>query len=54
LIKVVVQSSVIALEYLILYRRPSKGIYRAFSLINFGGASLTGAAAIHNYGVPQR
>lgn len=54
LIKIGIQGGVIAVEYLMLRHRPSKGVYRAFTVINFGGASLTGAAAIHNYQLPQR
>jgi hypothetical protein len=54
LIKMGIQGGVIAVEYLMLHRRPSKGLYRAFSLVNFGGSSATGAAAIHNYRLTKR
>ena len=54
LLKVGIQGGAIALEYLVLRRRPSKRVYRALSFVNFGDAALTGAIAGRNYGVPRR
>jgi hypothetical protein len=53
LIKVGIAAGVCTVEYLVLRRRPSAGLYRKLAFINFGDASVTGAMAIRNYGVPR-
>jgi hypothetical protein len=54
LIKLGVLGGVGALQYLVLHRRPSAKLYRKLAFINFGNASVTGAVAIRNYGIPAR
>lgn len=45
---------VLALESLVLRRRPSARFYRGLAIVNFGGASVTGATAIRNLGIPRQ
>jgi hypothetical protein len=54
LIKLGIQGSVLAAQYLVLRRRPSAAFYRTLALINFGNASVTGSVAVRNYGIPHR
>ena len=53
LIKLGIQGGIVGIEYLVLRRRPSKQLFRAVSIINFGDAAVTGAIAAHNYGIPR-
>jgi hypothetical protein len=51
LIKAGVQGAVVAVEYLLLRRHPSKRLYRTTALFNFGAAAAEGAVAARNYTV---
>ena len=53
LIKLGIVSGMFVLETVVLQRRPSKRFYRGLALVNFGSASVTGATAIRNLGVPR-
>ena len=44
---------VLALESLVLRHQPSPKLYRRLAVINFAGASVTGATAIRNLGIPR-
>jgi hypothetical protein len=52
LLKSGVQASVVALELIVLHRRPSNRIRNVLAIINFGDAGLTTAMAGHNWSVP--
>jgi hypothetical protein len=54
LLKLGLQGGAIAVEYLLLRRHPSKRLYRALTFVNFGDASVTGAMAARNFGIPNR
>lgn len=54
LIKLGVQGGIVGLECLVLHRRPTRQMFRAFSIINFGDAAATGAIAAHNYTILRR
>ena len=54
LIKLGILTGVCAMEYWALHRRTTAISYRKLALVNFGDASLTGATAIRNYGIPRR
>ena len=54
LIKLALQGSVMSLEYLVTRGHPSKRLYRALSVINFGAAATTAAVASHNYTIPRQ
>ena len=53
LLKVGIVAGVCTVEYLVLRRHPSTSLYRKLSFVNFGDATVTGAMAIRNYGVPR-
>lgn len=53
LLKVGIVAGVCTVEYLVLRRHPSASLYRKLSFVNFGDATVTGAMAIRNYGVPR-
>ena len=53
LIKVGLQGGLMGLEYLVTRGHPSRKLYRALSVINFGAAAGTAAVAAHNYSVPR-
>lgn len=53
LIKLGIVSGMFVLESIVLRRRPSKRFYRGLAMVNFGSASVTGAIAIRNLGVPR-
>jgi hypothetical protein len=53
LLKAGIAAGVVGVEYLVLHRRPSASLYRKLAFVNFGDASVTGAMAIRNYGVPR-
>jgi hypothetical protein len=54
LIKLGIVGGMFVVESLILRHRPSAKSYRGLALINFGSASVTGAMAIRNFGIPSR
>ncbi|MBZ5621017.1 MAG: hypothetical protein LAQ69_20160 [Acidobacteriia bacterium] len=53
LIKLGFQGGLIGLEYLVTRGHPTRKLYRALSVINFGASAAIGATAIHNYTIPQ-
>ncbi len=53
-LKLGIVGGVFTLESLLLRHRASTRWYRRLALVNFGSASVTGAVAIRNYGVPGR
>ena len=53
LIKLGILGGMFAVESLILRRQPSAKFYRGLAIVNFGSASVTGAIAIRNFGVPR-
>jgi hypothetical protein len=53
LIKLGIVSGMVVLESVVLRHKPSKRFYRGLALVNFGSASVTGATAIRNLGVPR-
>jgi hypothetical protein len=54
LIKLGLQGGLMGVEYFLSRGHPSRKLYRALSMINFGAAGATGAIAAHNYTVPRR
>ena len=52
LIKLGLQGGLFGAEYLITRGHPSRRVYRALSVINFGAAATFSATAIRNYGIP--
>ena len=54
LIKLGLQGGLMGVEYFLTRGRPSRKLYRALSVINFGAAGATGAIAVHNYTIPRR
>jgi hypothetical protein len=54
LIKLGIVGGIFVLESVFLRHYPSAKFYRRLALINFADASVTGAVAIRNFGVPQR
>ena len=52
-LKAGIVGAVLVLESLVLRRQPSRKLYRTLTLVNFGGASVTGATAIRNLGIPR-
>ena len=54
LLKLGIVGGMFVVESLILRRRSSAKFYRGLALINFGSASVTGAIAIRNFGVPRQ
>src|ERR1017187_2093661 len=53
LLKIGFQGGLIGFEYLITRGHPSRKLYRALSVINFGVSAPVGGVAIHNYTVPR-
>ena len=53
-LKMGIVGGVLVVESLVLRRRPSPKLYRGLALVNFGGASVTGATAIRNFGIPRQ
>jgi hypothetical protein len=54
LLKLGIVGGMIVVESLVLRNRPSSKFHRGLALINFGSASVTGAMAIRNFGVPRQ
>jgi hypothetical protein len=54
LIKLGIVSGMFVVESVVLRHKPSKQFYRGLALVNFGSASVTGAMAIRNLGVPRQ
>ena len=54
LLKLGIVGGMFLVESLVLRNRPSPKLHRALALINFGSASVTGAIAIRNFGVPRQ
>ena len=52
LIKMGILGGVCGVEYLLTRRRPSSRLYRALTLINFGGAAANGVVAYRNSTLP--
>jgi hypothetical protein len=53
LLKLGIVGGMFLVESLVLRNRPSAKLRRGLALINFGSASVTGAMAIRNFGVPR-
>jgi hypothetical protein len=53
LIKLGIVSGMFVVETIVLRHKASKRVYRGLALVNFGSASVTGATAIRNLGVPR-
>lgn len=53
LIKLGIVGGMFVVESLVLRHRPAARLYRGLALINFGSASVTGAIAIRNFGIPR-
>jgi hypothetical protein len=53
LIKLGIVSGMFVVESVVLRHKASKRFYRGLALVNFGSASVTGATAIRNLGVPR-
>ena len=51
LIKLGLQGGLMGLEYLLTRGHPTKKMYRAFSIVNFGASAGIGAVAVRNYGI---
>ena len=53
-LKLGIVGGLVILESLVLRRQPSTRLYRRLSLVNFASASVTGATAIRNLGIPRQ
>lgn len=53
LIKLGLQGGLIGFEYLITRGHPSRKLYRALSVVNFGVSATIGGVAVHNYTVSR-
>ena len=53
LIKLGIVGGIFVVESVVLRRKASKRFYRGLAWVNFGSASVTGATAIRNLGVPR-
>ena len=53
LIKLGFQGGLIGFEYLITRGHPSRKLFRALTVINFGVSATVGGVAVHNYTVPR-
>jgi hypothetical protein len=51
LIKLGLQGGLMGLEYLLTRGHPSRKMYRALSVVNFGASAGIGAVAVRNYGI---
>jgi hypothetical protein len=54
LIKLGLQGGLMGVEYFLTRGHPSRKLYRALSVLNFGAAGVTGGIAAHNYTIPRR
>ena len=54
ILKLGIVGGVMVLESLVLRRPPSTKLYRRLALVNFGCATVTGAMAIRNLGIPRQ
>jgi hypothetical protein len=52
LVKLGLQGGLIGLEYLITRGHPTRKMYRALGIVNFGAAAGIAGVAAHNYRVP--
>ena len=52
LLKLGFQGGLLGVEYLITRGHPSKKLYRALTIVNFGAAGVFGGVAAHNYTIP--
>jgi hypothetical protein len=52
-LKLSLQGGMVAVERLLLGRRPTGRAYRAAAIVNFMAASVIGGVAARNYGIPQ-
>lgn len=52
-LKLGIVGGMFVLESLVLRHHPSAKLHRFLAVVNFGGASVTGATAIRNYGIPR-
>jgi hypothetical protein len=53
-LKLGIVGGMFVLESLVLRHKPSTRVYRGLALVNLGSASVTGAVAVRNYGVPRQ
>lgn len=53
LLKLGIVSGMFVVESIVLRHHPSAKFYRGLALVNFGSASVTGATAIRNFGIPR-
>jgi hypothetical protein len=53
LIKLGIVGGMFVVESLVLRHRTTAKFYRGLAFVNFGSASVTGAIAIRNFGVPR-
>jgi len=53
LLKLGIVGGTFVLESLVLRHHPKPKIYRSLAFVNFGVATVTGATAIRNFGVPR-
>ena len=54
LIKLSLQGGLMGVEYLLTRGHPSRKLYRALAVLNFGAAGVTGGIAAHNYTISRR
>jgi hypothetical protein len=54
LIKLGLQGGLMGVEYFLTRGHPSRKLYHALAVLNFGAAGVTGAIAAHNYTIPRR
>lgn len=54
LLKVAIVGGMVAVQAVILRHRPSAKLYRGLALLNGVSASVTGATAIRNLGIPRQ
>ena len=54
LIKLGLQGGLMGVEYFLTRGHPSRKLYHALSVLNFGAAGVTGGIAAHNYTIPRR
>jgi hypothetical protein len=54
LIKLGLQGGLMGVEYFLTRGHPTRKLYRALAVLNFGAAGATGGIAAHNYTIPRR
>jgi hypothetical protein len=54
LIKLSLQGGLMGVEYFLTRGHPSRKLYHALAVLNFGAAGVTGGIAAHNYTIPRR